>query len=282
MRLPNLLHQLLFSSALPALIVTAGSVRAQPFQSFVQAIPNSDVSFTMKPIPGNKAVDSFWMEEHETTYEEYILFQDESQDHGPVPDGITRPSPPYIDFTLGMGKKGGFPANSMSRYAAMMYCKWLYKKTGVFYRLPTEAEWEFACKGGAGTAYPFGSDADSLRFYAWYKDNSDNHYHAVKQLKPNGWGLYDMLGNIAEWTLDAETPGTSYPLILKGGCFRDEAPALRPAVRLLSDKKWNARDPQIPRSKWWNTDAPFIGFRVVRPVKQPDAAAAEEFYSHYL
>ena len=76
--------------------------------------------------------------------------------------------------------------------------------------------------------------------------------------------------------------GGTWPLILKGGSFRDEAPALSPAARLLSDKKWNARDPQIPRSKWWNTDAPFIGFRIVRPVKQPDAAAAEEFYSHYL
>ena len=264
------------------LILSAYCGRAQSFQPFEQAIPQSAVSFKMVPVPGGKGIDSFWMEEHETTYEEYILFQDESQDHGPVPDGITRPSPPYIDFTLGMGKKGGFPANSMSRFAAMMYCKWLYKRTGVFYRLPTEAEWEYACRAGGGTIYPFGNDADSLRFYGWFKGNSENRYHAVKQLKPNAWGLFDMLGNIAEWTLDAETPGSGYPLILKGGCFRDEAAALRPAARLLSDKKWNARDPQIPRSKWWNTDAPFIGFRVIRPVKQPDAAAAEAFYSHYL
>ena len=73
-------------------------------------------------------VDSFWMEEHEVTYDEYILFADEQSDKDPKPDGITRPSPPYIDFTLGMGKAGGFPANSMSQYAALMYCKWLYKK----------------------------------------------------------------------------------------------------------------------------------------------------------
>lgn len=275
MRLPAILPNNRLS-VLTGLILLTLSVQAQPFVSFTQKIPSSEVSFTMVPIPGNSTVDSFWMEEHETTYEEYILFQDESQDHGPVPDGVTRPSPPYIDFTLGMGKQGGFPANSMSRYAAIMYCKWLYKRTGIFYRLPTEAEWSYACGAGAA-AVPV---ADSLKFYAWYKPNSGNRYHAVKQLKANAWGLYDMYGNVAEWTLDAETPGTPWPLILKGGSYRDEAAAL--PARLLSDKKWNARDPQIPRSKWWNTDAPFIGFRIVRPVKQPDAAAAEEFYNRYL
>jgi len=290
------------------------------FQAFEQKIPNSSVSFKMVPVPGGVflmgspekekghaadegpaikvTVDSFWIEEHEVTYEEYILFQDESQDPAPVPDGITRPSPPYIDFTLGMGKTGGFPANSMSQYAAIMYCKWLYKKTGIFYRLPTEAEWEYACRAGASTAYPFGDNETPLTDYAWYAGNSGNKYHAVKQLKPNAWGVYDMLGNVAEWTLDqyaadyfaqvrnnpvnpALQPVTKYPVTLKGGGFRDQAIKLRSAARLPSERKWNARDPQIPRSKWWNTDAPFIGFRVIKPVKQPDAAAVELFFSHF-
>jgi formylglycine-generating enzyme required for sulfatase activity len=269
------------------LLLIVQSANAQPggapFQAFEQKIPNSTVFFKMVPVPAVKAgLDSFWMEEHEVTYEEYILFQDESLDPAPVPDGITRPSPPYIDFTLGMGKTGGFPANSLSQYAAIMYCKWLYKKTGIFYRLPTEAEWEYACRAGSSTAYPFGDDVSSLKDYAWYSGNSDNKYHAVKQLKPNVWGLYDMLGNVAEWTLDPYTPGSKYPILLKGGSFRDDAAALRSAARLPSDKKWNARDPQIPRSKWWNTDAPFIGFRVVRPVKQPDAAAADLFFNQFL
>ena len=253
-----------------------------PFQVVEQKIPNSTVSFKMVPIAGNATVDSFWMEEHEVTYEEYILFQDESMDPAPVPDGITRPSPPYIDFTLGMGKSGGFPANSMSQYAALMYCKWLYKKTGIFYRLPTEAEWEYACRAGSAAAYPFGDDAVSLSKYAWYSGNSGNKYHAVKQLQPNAWGLYDLLGNVAEWTLDPYTPGAKYPIVLKGGSFRDDATALRSAARLASDKKWNARDPQIPRSKWWNTDAPFIGFRVVRPLKQPDSAGVDQFFNQFL
>jgi formylglycine-generating enzyme required for sulfatase activity len=261
-------------------------------------------SFLMKNAGNDKnpsikiTVDSFWMEEHEVTYDEYILFQDENKDPAPVPDGITRPSPPYIDFTLGMGKTGGFPANSMSQYAALMYCKWLYKKTGIFYRLPTEAEWEYACRAGSETAYPFGNDETVLAKYAWYKDNSGEKYHAVKLLQPNAWGLYDMLGNVAEWTIDQYyadyferiknnannpimIPVTKYPITLKGGSFKDDAADVRSASRIPSEKKWNARDPQIPKSKWWNTDAPFIGFRIIRPLKQPNADEINHFFEQF-
>lgn len=291
------------------------------FAVYEQTIAKSTVSFKMIPVPagsflmgspekelGRQAdegpaikvnVDSFWIEEHEVTYDEYILFQDETMDSDPRPDGITRPSPPYIDFTLGMGKTGGFPANSMSQYAAIMYCKWLYKKTGIFYRLPTEAEWEYACRAGASTAYPFGNDVKELDEYGWYSNNSGNKYHAIKERKPNAWGLYDMLGNVAEWTLDQYhenyfrevkndpqspfmKPAKKNPVTLKGGSFRDEAVALRSAARLPSSPKWNARDPQIPKSKWWNADAPFIGFRVLRPVKQPTRAEADLFFEEIL
>jgi formylglycine-generating enzyme required for sulfatase activity len=291
------------------------------FAPYTQTINGTTISFKMIPVPGSTfvmgsnssekghqadegpatkvAVDSFWMEEHEVTYDEYILFADEQADKAPKPDGITRPSPPYIDFTLGMGKAGGFPANSMSQYAALMYCKWLYKKTGVFYRLPTEAEWEYATRAGAITTYPFGNDDKQLGDYAWYAANSNNKYHQVMQKKPNAWGLYDMLGNVAEWTLDQYKdnyfeeiksdvddpwirPTSKHPITLKGGTFRDDAEKLRCAARLKSDLKWNARDPQIPRSKWWNADAPFIGFRIVRPVKQPSPDEAEQFFTQLL
>ncbi len=307
-------------------ICGAGTLSAQPavspsFASYDQKIPGTEIAFRMVAIPGGTftmgspagekgrhedegpqtkvQVDSFWIEEHEVSYDEYILFQDEKRDSDPRPDGITRPSPPYVDFTLGMGKDGGFPANSMTQYAALMYCQWLYGKTGIFYRLPTEAEWEYACRAGATTAYPFGENPGALGEYAWYGSNSDNKYHKIKQRKPNAWGLYDMLGNVAEWTLDQYDeqyfrtiashpdnprilPTAKHPRTLKGGHFRDEASELRSAARLRSSLQWNARDPQIPKSKWWNADAPFIGFRVIRPLKQPSPEEVERFFQQML
>ena len=127
---------------------------SQDFKAYEQVIPNTTVKFKMMPIPAGEfmlgspeneqghendespqvkvKIEPFWMGATEVTYDEYQLFFDEERDPEPKLDAITRPSPPYIDFTLGMGKVGGFPANSMQQYAALMYCKWLYYKTGAF------------------------------------------------------------------------------------------------------------------------------------------------------
>ncbi len=284
------------------------------FAAYEQQIPGTDIRFKMVPIKGGSftlgspqnekgrkadegpakkvKIDDFFMGATEVTFDEYDLYAD--RDKLPLPDGMTRPTPPYIDLTLGMGKSGGYPANSMSQYGALMYCRWLYNKTGVFYRLPTAAEWEYACRAGSTTAYPFGNDASKLKEYAWFKNNSEDKYHKVAQLKPNAWGLYDMLGNVEEWTMDqydengvakAEesnpwmVPSAKTPRLLKGGSYEDEAPLLRSAARLKSDPVWNRRDPQIPKSFWWNADAPFVGFRLVRPVKQPTKEEAEKFFA---
>jgi formylglycine-generating enzyme required for sulfatase activity len=174
----------------------------------------------------------------------------------------------------------------------------LYKKTGVFFRLPTEAEWEYACRAGSETAYPFGKDAKQLKEYAWFEKNSGEKYHKVGELKPNAWGLYDMLGNVMEWTLDEyqadylKTVTDSNPSVLptsfresktvKGGSYQDKELDLRAANRLKSDPIWNRRDPQIPKSKWWNADAPFVGFRIIRPIKQPSAEEVEAFFKKYM
>jgi len=309
-----------------ALLNNSANVFAQnnsdtAFITYEQKITGTSISFKMIPIPAGSFVmgssvnenghqpdegpaskvtlSAFWMEEHEVTYDEYVLFLDESRDPGPLPDGVTRPSPPYIDFTLGMGKTGGFPANSMTQYGALMYCKWLYNKTGIFYRLPSEAEWEYACRAGSEKKYSFGDEGKVLSKYGWYAANSGNKYHQIKELQPNAWGLYDMYGNIAEWTLDQYTsdyferiknhtsdpviqPTTKYPVTLKGGNFGDQADNLRSAARLASSKKWNARDPQIPKSKWWIADAPFVGFRIVRPLKQPSREEVAQFFTKAL
>lgn len=309
------------------LLITYNCVPAQSsadtiFQKYEQLIPGSTVKFVMIPIPAGtfsmgsstndkmKETDelpqhviklsAFWMGAYEVTFDEYnIFFNDPSLSQNIVTDAVTRPSSPYIDMSLGMGKDGGFPANSMQQYGALMYCKWLYKKTGIFYRLPTEAEWEYACRAGTSTVFPFGDDESKLGEYAWYSSNSENRYHKVGLKKPNAWGLYDMLGNVGEWVLDQyqqdyyttvsvntidpiRLPEARHPRSVRGGAYNDEAKDVRTANRRMSDLVWNRRDPQIPRSRWWNADAPFVGFRIVRPLKQPTAEEAENFFQTYL
>ncbi|MDX1940671.1 MAG: SUMF1/EgtB/PvdO family nonheme iron enzyme [Saprospiraceae bacterium] len=298
------------------------SIASNAQNTFEQKIPGTSVTIPMTELqagnflmgsPANEknrkdnegpqaqiSLDAFAISTYEVSYEQYILFQDKSAEPEPKIDAISRPSPPYIDFTQGMGKQGGFPANSMSPYAALTYCKWLYEKTGIFYRLPTEAEWEYACRAGSTEIYPFGKNAKQLKEYAWFSDNSDDKYHKIGQLKPNAWGLYDMLGNVAEWTMDEYddnyftkiSNNLNNPLIepnniralhtVKGGSYQDEPETLRPAARLKQNPVWNRRDPQIPKSKWWNTDAPFVGFRIVKPLKQPNKEEANAFYDKYL
>ncbi len=244
--------------------------------------------------PHEVALSAFWMEEHEVTFEEWdAFFKDVTIPQGKNVDGITRPTPQYIDLTWGMGRDTRQPTNSMSQQAAMMYCQWLYHKTGHFYRLPTEAEWEYACRAG-GTSNP---DPTGLQEVAFFRDNSNGKFHKIKLKKPNAWGLYDMLGNLSEWTLDQYdvawyakstakdplvSPASKYPRATRGGSYLDEAKELRCANRIPSDAKWNQRDPQIPKSRWWLTDAMFVGFRVVRPLKEPSEAEIEKFYSLYL
>ncbi|HNP23775.1 MAG TPA: SUMF1/EgtB/PvdO family nonheme iron enzyme [Panacibacter sp.] len=274
---------------------------AVPAGSFIMGSDEKAIIKKVDEQPAHKVtIEAFWMGAYEVTYDEYDEFsKDQTLSHDVEVDAVARPTPPYIDLTLGMGKEGGFPANSMQQFGAIMYCKWLYKKTGVFFRIPTEAEWEYACRAGSTTAYPFGNDSSALGKYAWYAKNSGGHYHKVGELQPNNWGLYDMLGNVGEWTLDQYNenfyskttdganspllvPTTKHPRVVRGGTYRDDADITRSAARIKSDAVWNRRDPQVPKSKWWNADAPFIGFRIIRPLKQPTADEAAAFYDQYL
>jgi len=293
--------------------------------TYVERIPGTDVSFTMKYIPGGTfllgspeseaerdadegpqktvTIEPFWMGIYEVTYNEYSIFQYRSRDTDStratdesfLADAVARPSPPYEDPAHGMGNHG-FPAAGMTQWAAAHYTKWLSDKTGFFYRLPTETEWEYACRCGSSSAYSFGDDPSGLDDYAWYWDNSGEVFHLVGEKEPNAWGLFDMHGNVAEWTSDQYTadfyaslpdgevsspwspPSTLHPRTVRGGAYDDDPDALRCADRLESSLNWKRRDPQIPKSFWWNTDSPFVGFRVIRPVNPPTPEEIEEFW----
>ena len=294
------------------------TLAAQSFISYDQTIPGSSIKFKMVSVPGGKftigsppsepnrdndesqkevEISSFWMEAHEVTFAEWdVYFKDNNLPQSKNIDGITRATPQYIDLTWGIGRDATHPTNSMSQLAAVMYCKWLYSKTGLFYRLPTEAEWEYACKGGA-TKKATSSDPNSLVSYGYFKSNSAGKFHHVEELKPSALGLFDMLGNLSEWTLDQydgagyqklsakdplAKPTSKYPRVVRGGSYLDDANELRCSNRIPSHADWNQQDPQIPKSKWWLTDGMGIGFRVVRPLKQPAKEEIEKFYDAYL
>jgi formylglycine-generating enzyme required for sulfatase activity len=305
------------------IVVFSFAQTSAEFKAYEQPIPGSSFKTKMIPIQGGnflmgssdkdktrKAndllqhsvnVSPFWMDAYEVSRDEFdVFYKDETLSQNSEVDAVTRPSAQYIDFSGGMGKEGGYPVNSLSQYAALMYCRWLYIKTGIFYRLPTEAEWEYACRAGSSTTYFFGNDSLHIKEFAWYKNNSNDKFEKAGEKKPNAWGLYDMLGNVMEWTLDhyykkipekiIDTATNfyvpfnpePYPKVLKGGGFSDEAGDMRSASRVASDPEWNRRDPQIPKSKWWLTDALSVGFRIIRPFKQPSPDEAQKFFNLYL
>ncbi len=285
-------------------VVAAAASEVKPYTA---TIPNSEVSFQMVPIPGGEfrlgtpdsekghrkdeapvhpvKVAPFWMSAHEVTWDEYRLFMFAKQAGETTKDeridAVSRPTRPYVEMSFGMGING-FPAISMTQHAANKYAEWLSAKTGQFYRLPTEAEWEYACRAGSMTAYPWGDDPKLLSEYAWFDDNADGKYQKVAAKKPNAWGLYDMLGNVMEWTLDQYAPypagspaagwvkaTKSYPQAVRGGSWADGAEKCRCGTRVPSDASWKQQDPQLPKSIWYHTDAQWLGFRLVRPVKVP-------------
>ncbi len=294
--------------------------RGKNFAPYRQEVPGTGLSFEMVPIPGGEfqmgspasekghkkdegpvrrvRISPFWMARLEVTwdlYEQWSLDLDrqnrkksaKTSKSDQRADAVTRPSKPYVDMSFGMGKKG-FPAVCMTQKAAKTFCQWLSAKTGRTYRLPTEAEWEYACRAGTNTAYSFGSDSKKLGEYGWFEGNSKEAYHKGGLKKPNPWGLYDMHGNVAEWCLDQYlpqgypkakkgevlvdpfvAPKTLYPRVVRGGSWADGPLMLRSAARRGSEPEWKIQDPQIPQSVWYHTDAPFVGFRVVRPLKTP-------------
>ncbi len=240
-------------------------------------------------------VDSFWMASLEISWAIYEQFSNRDSDSEQFPnlnddlgikvDGISGATTPYIDMSFGMGKDG-FPATSMTQYAALSFCKWLSAKTGHFYRLRTEAEWEYACRKGQ-------DENLTLEEQSWYELNSEEGYKKTGKKKPNALGIHDMLGNVAEWTMDQyitdyyskspqnnpwAIPDQLYPRSLRGGSWHDDADKCDCSSRQFSSPRWKRIDPQFPKSRWWHTNAPFVGIRVVRPYMKPAADEIKKFW----
>ena len=306
--------QSLLTAALVSVAVAA--VLAQPVpssppeKSYTETIPGTSVTFEMVAVPGGTfkmgspdgepgrqpdegpqvevTLKPFWIGKYEVTWDELDQFafvgntgaRTGDQTSDALADAETRPSRAYGDEAKGYGK-GKQPALAMTHHMAMEYGRWLSQKTGKTYRLPTEAEWEYAARAGATAATPADLDAQS-----WHAGNAEDTPHKVGLKKPNAFGLYDMLGNVAEWTLDeysdkryaewgakttqpvALPTDKRYPNPTRGGSFVDPAAKVRYADRLPSHEDWSQRDPQVPQSIWWHTDADFVGFRIVRPLEE--------------
>ena len=301
-------------------------------------IPGTNTTFEMVPVPGGTftmgspededgrledegpqfevVVKPFWMGKYEVTWDEYRRFMDMDWVFKKLQrqkirqklekfgvDTIGSPSMLYDpDATYAAGDEYEQPAATMSQFGAKQYSKWLSLTSGQFYRLPYEAEWEYACRAGTKTAYSFGDDVDDLEDHAWFVENSDEERHTVGEKIPNAFGLYDMHGNVAEWVLDAydeagythlkagqsysveqtyKKPTTLYSRVVRGGSWEQDDVQCRSAARLASNSKWKKFDPQGIKSPWWFTNTPGlgVGFRLVRPLEVPKTLAAKnEFW----
>jgi len=157
----------------------------------------------------------------EVTWDEFDLYREALGVENPddndekikkQPDAITGPTPPYVNRDYGHGLEG-HPALCMTQHGACEYCRWLSRKTGKLYRLPTEAEWEYAARAGTKTAYFFGDDPTKLGEYAWYKANSadadheEGTTHKVGTKKPNPWACATCTATPwnGAWTTTAKT-----------------------------------------------------------------------------
>jgi formylglycine-generating enzyme required for sulfatase activity len=244
---------------------------APKLKTYSESIPDSLVKFQMVQVPGGTldytdskgakskvTIKPFWIEKTEMTWDVFDIFAygfDLTGSDAATAAAISRPSRPYGPPDRGFGHQG-YPVISETYYAAEQFCEWLSLKTKKKYRLPTEQEWEYACRAGAA-AKPL--DPKTSGKIAWSSENSENKSHPVAQKAPSPWALYDMLGNVMEWCKgDADKP------VARGGSWKQTAGQISCAARFYQDPSWNSTDPQFPKSKWWLSDGNFIGFRVVR------------------
>ena len=322
--------------ALPSEIYTSAA-ELTAFEDFTETVPGTGASLRMIAIPGGTflmgspeseplrrsdegpqrrvTLSPFFMSEVEVTWDQYWAFCAETMSEGHTPpeqiyavnnlypdiDAVSGPTPAFGSPDQGWGM-GSRPAITMTWYAAKTFCQWLSLKTGRSYRLPTEAEWEYAARGGTDTPYFFpGSprkyssqgflkgifkpDTTLIASRAVYALNSDARTQEPSAVLPNPFGLKNMLGNVMEYCSDRYSP-TAYeeledgavnptgPVkgkehVVRGGSYADDAALLRSAARgSTHHDEWLKTDPQNPKSRWWYSDIKGIGFRVVCEVPE--------------
>ena len=282
------------------------------FINFKEQIPGSDVSFDMIAIPAGEfemaiypnnkfnskplvrkkiELSPFFMAKVELTWDAYLVFLRDVESEGREQtqaldsletDVISGATPPWGDPSQGWGM-GQRPAITMTHHAAQVYCQWLSKVTGKNYRLPSEAEWEYAAREGAHSAssIPSIEKADA----AIYKNNAHGKTQLPQQVQANGLGLKNMLGNVKEFCQDTYDPTGYYndpgpltnPLfqaanqehVVRGGSFKSTKSQISPFQRDHTfHDDWLKTDPQIPKSIWWYSDCNDVGFRVVCEIQK--------------
>ena len=237
-----------------------GVPRQQQDPTIRETIAGTTVTFEMVLVTG-KQITPFYIGKTEVTWDMYDVFAlglDTPASRPAGSDGIARPSNPYGAPDYGWGH-AGFPAISVTRQAAEAYAKWLSQKTRQVYRLPTEIEWQQVAAVAAG---PNGLAPDQRDSLGWHRDNAAAHSHAVATKTADRLGLFDLFGNAAEWVTTADGS-----LVTRGGSFRDGPDGIGPNGRAVQDEYWNERDPQLPKSRWWLSDGPVVGFRLVREIR---------------
>ena len=328
---PNYKHGSLKETFKPTGKIHEAAAEVTAFENFIETVPGTAASISMIAIPGGEflmgspekepfrnsdegpqkrvRVSDFFMAEVEITWDQFWSFYSETMSEGRTPpsvvyannsredvDAVSGPTPPFglPDQGWGMGNR---PAITMTHYSAQTFCQWLSLKTGRKYRLPTEAEWEYAARGGTDTPYFFEGnpkklsnegflkgifkpDTTGIDGYTVYVNNSRNRTQEPSEVRANPFGLKNMLGNVMEYCqdwyaedayksiqngeLDPKGPESGTEHVVRGGYYNSDAAELRSASRGHTEHdKWLKTDPQNPKSIWWYSDIKGIGFRVV-------------------
>lgn len=248
-----------------AFVASAVPLQAQrPPAILVDSLPGQRVSWELVQVPAGRTIDptsgksvevpAFWIGRTEVPWELYDIFYlrfDIPRAERTTIDATTRPSKPYGAPDWGYGHRG-YPAISVTHRAVVDFAAWLSSKTGHRYAVPTDAQWQRA----ADLAAPKGAAVAAI---SWGADNAAGTTHPVGKLAPDALGVYDLFGNAGEWVTAADGKGR-----LRGGTFLDRRDSLGVRARATQQPSWNKTDPQVPKSRWWLSDGPFAGIRLVR------------------